>query len=138
MKTATYLLNSLASLAVALAAGAANAQFVKGNEAVTVLADGSKKVETPPLPSATLAAPCRADNPACTASGWRMVETSQGLSECTEIYARAGTCRASTYGQEKRPRNWIVKLRGTWMQCPLPEAGSKCVSTKTLPNSVIQ
>lgn len=135
MKTIAYLLNSVA---LVLAAGAANAQFVKGNEAVSVLPNGSKKVETPPLPAASLAAPCLADNPACTASGWRMVETSEGLRECTEIYARSGTCRTSTYSQEKRPRVWIVKLRGAWMQCPLPEAGSKCVSTKALPPSVIQ
>jgi len=135
MKTVVYLLTSVA---MALAAAAVNAQHVKGNEAVTVLPNGSRKVETPPLPSASLAQPCRADVPACAAGGWRMVETDQGLSECTEIYARAGTCRASTYGHEKRPRVWIVKLRGAWMQCPLPEAGSKCVSTKALPTSVIQ
>ena len=61
----------LALVALALAAAAASAQFVKGNEAVKVMPDGTKKVETPPLPSATLAAPCAADNPACTASGWK-------------------------------------------------------------------
>ena len=31
--------------------GAALAQYVKGNEAVKLLADGSKRVETPPLPA---------------------------------------------------------------------------------------
>lgn len=120
------------------ASAAASAQFVKGNEAVKVMPDGSKKVETPPLPSTTLGAPCVADNPACTASGWRMVETPDGLRECTEIYARPGTCRASTFGSEKRPRLWIVKTRGQWMQCQLPDIGSKCVSTKALPYSAIQ
>jgi hypothetical protein len=29
----------------------ASAQFVKGNEAVKVMPDGTKKVETPPLPA---------------------------------------------------------------------------------------
>jgi hypothetical protein len=128
----------LALVALALAATTANAQFVKGNEAVKVMPDGTKKVETPPLPSTTLGAPCVADNPACTASGWRMVETPDGLRECTEIYARPGTCRASTFGSEKRPRLWIVKTRGQWMQCQLPDIGSKCVSTKALPYSAIQ
>jgi hypothetical protein len=128
----------LALVALALAATTASAQFVKGNEAVKVLPDGTKKVETPPLPSTTLGAPCVADNPACTASGWRMVETPDGLRECTEIYARPGTCRASTFGSEKRPRLWIVKTRGQWMQCQLPDIGSKCVSTKALPYSAIQ
>ncbi|MGE0674239.1 MAG: hypothetical protein AB7O64_14405 [Methylibium sp.] len=128
----------LALGALALAATTASAQFVKGNEAVKVLPDGTKKVETPPLPAATLGTPCSADNPACTASGWRMVETQDGLRECTEIYARPGTCRPSTFGTEKRPRLWIVKTRGQWMQCQLPDIASKCVSTKALPYSAIQ
>jgi len=116
----------------------APAQFVKGNEAVKLMPDGARKVETPPLPAATLAAPCPAEKPACTASGWRMVETAEGLRECTEIYARPGTCRPSTYGTEKRPRLWIVKTQGQWMQCQLPDLNSKCVSTKALPYSAIQ
>jgi hypothetical protein len=128
----------LAMVALALASASSMAQFVKGNEAGKVMPDGTKKVETPPLPSATLAAPCSADKPSCTASGWRMVETGEGLRECTEIYARPGTCRSSTYGTEKRPRLWIVKMRGQWMQCQLPDIGSKCVSTKALPYSAIQ
>lgn len=128
----------LALVALALAATTTSAQFVKGNEAVKVMPDGTKKVETPPLPAATLGTPCSADNPACTASGWRMVETPDGLRECTEIYARPGTCRPSTFGTEKRPRLWIVKTRGQWMQCQLPDIASKCVSTKALPYSAIQ
>ena len=123
---------------LAFSAGVASAQFVKGNEAVKVMPEGTKNVETPPLPSGSLAAPCAAEKAACTASGWRMVETSEGLRECTEIYARPGTCRASTFGSEKRPRLWIVKTRGQWMQCQLPDLGSKCVSTKALPHSAIQ
>lgn len=114
------------------------AQFVKGNEAVTVMADGQKRVETPPIPPAGLPAPCPADKAGCVASGWRMVETSEGLRECTEIYARPGTCRASTYGVEKRSRLWIVKSRGQWMQCQRPDLGSRCVSTKALPFAEVQ
>jgi hypothetical protein len=117
---------------------AAQAQFVKGNEAVRVLPDGAKKVETPPLPGAGLAAPCLAERLGCAGSGWRMVETSDGLRECTEIYARPGTCRASTYGAQKRSRLWIVKMSGRWMQCQRPDLASKCVSTKDLPYSEVQ
>ena len=116
----------------------AHAQFVKGNEAVKVMADGSKKVETPPLPTASLAAPCPAERAGCAGSGWRMVETTAGLRECTEIYARPGTCRPSTFGTEKRTRLWIVKTGGQWMQCQRPDLGSKCVSTKALPFSEVQ
>ncbi len=128
----------MAAAVLALSAVTAPAQFVKGNEAIKEMPDGTKKVETPPLPSATLGAPCAADKPACTASGWRMVETAEGLNECTEIYARPGTCRPSTFGTEKRPRLWIVKVKGQWMQCQFPDIGSRCVSTKALPYSAIQ
>lgn len=123
---------------LAAASAAAFAQFVKGNEAVKAMPDGSKRVETPPLPAATLAAPCPAQKSGCAGSGWRMVETAEGLRECTEIYARPGTCRASSYGTEKRSRLWIVKKGGQWMQCQLPDLGSKCVSTKALPFSAVQ
>ncbi len=99
----------LVGLVAALASTTAWAQFVKGNEAVTVLPDGKKKVVTPPLPSATLAAPCPAEKVVCAVSGWRMIETAEGLRECTEPFARPGTCRPSTYGTQKASRIWIVK-----------------------------
>ena len=128
----------ISAVVLSLVASSASAQFVKGNEAVSAMPNGTKKVETPPLPGMTLGPPCPAAQASCTPSGWRMVETKDGLQECTEIYARAGTCRASTFGMEKRPRLWIVKLKGAWMQCQHPDIASKCVSTKTLPHAVIQ
>jgi hypothetical protein len=114
------------------------AQFVKGNEAVRVLPDGSKRAETPPLPSASLGKPCPATQAGCAGGGWLMVETTDGLVECTEIYARPGTCRTSTYGTEKRSRLWIVKSGSHWMQCQYPDLASKCVSTKSLPTGAVQ
>lgn len=116
----------------------ANAQFVKGNEAVTIASDGSRRVETPPLPGISLGPACPADKAGCAGGGWMMVETASGLSECTEIYARPNTCRGSTYGTEKRSRLWIVKSRGHWLQCQFPDLSSKCVSTKTFPVSAVQ
>ena len=136
MKTSLQLA-ALTSLALATAA-ATSAPFVKGNEAVTVAPDGSTRVETPPLPQISLGKPCPAARPGCAGGGWLMVETSEGLRECTEYYARPGTCRASTFGQEKRPRQWIVKFKGQWLQCERPDLGSRCVSTKALPNLVVQ
>lgn len=131
--------SKLTALAVlTLTATAALAQFVKGNEAVTIAPDGSSRVETPPLPRATLGSPCPAARPTCTPSGWRMVETKDGISECTEFYARPGTCRASTFGTEKRPRQWIVKSRGQWLQCERPDLDSRCVSITALPNFTVQ
>ena len=118
----------LASLAVGNSA--AFAQFVKGNEAVRVMADGSKRVEAAPLPASgpiRSTKPCLA-NAGCHAGSWHMVETADGLLECTEAYARSGTCRASTYGTNKLSRLWVVKTGGNWLQCQYPDLGSKCVN----------
>lgn len=128
----------VAGAVVAALCNGATAQYVKGNEAVRVTSDGARKVQTPPIPAAGLPPPCPAEKAGCAGSGWRMVETTAGLQECTEIYARPGTCRASTYGTEKRSRLWIVKTRGQWMQCQRPDLGSKCVSTKALPFGEVQ
>jgi hypothetical protein len=125
-------LAQLIVVAIITAAGsqAALAQFVKGNEAVKVMPDGSKKVETPPLPATgpiRSTKPCNA-NAACNAGAWHMVETSDGLVECTEVYARPGTCRASSYGVTKLSRLWVVKSGSNWLQCQYPDQGSKCVN----------
>lgn len=57
-----------------------------------------------------------------------MVESDTGLLECTEPYARPGTCRASTYGAKKLPRLWIVKQGPSWMWCQYPDLRSRCVN----------
>ena len=124
--------------ALVVGSSTALAQFIKGNEAVKVMADGSKKVETPPVPSATLGAPCPAAKAGCAGGGWKMLEGADGLVECTEVFARASTCRASTYGTEKRSRSWIVKLKGEWTQCERPDIAGKCVSLKSFPISAVQ
>ena len=116
----------------------ARAQFVKGNEAVTVTADGSRKVETPPTGGALLAKPCPATDPACSGGGWKMVETKDGLMECTEVYARPTTCRNSTYGSEKRARVWVVKSGAEWKHCSYPDMSRGCTSIKSLPSPVVQ
>jgi hypothetical protein len=56
-----------------------------------------------------------------------MVETKDGLVECTEAYARPGTCRKSTYGETKFLRVWVVFSGGKWLQCQHPDTSSKCV-----------
>jgi len=114
---------TLAVASFALIGTAAQAQFVKGNEAVKVTATGTK-VETPPVP-ATVGKACGA-NANCHAGSWRMVETDAGLVECTEPWARPGSCRVSTYGTQKLSRVWVVKRGGEWLQCQFPDIGSKC------------
>mgnify|MGYP000879407493 CR=1 FL=1 len=124
MKTIRHL---LALGALALASTTAGAQFVKGNEAVTVMPDGTRKVETPPpTAAASRSKPCGADA-GCHAGPWHMVETESGLQECTEAYARPGTCRASSFGSVKRSRLWVVKSGRSWLQCQYPDLRSKCV-----------
>lgn len=115
--------------ALAVISSAAPAQFVKGNEAVKVMPDGTKRVVTPPLPAA---GPARTEKvcgakDGCHGGAWLMVETDKGLMECTDAYARPGTCRDSSYGATKMSRVWVVLTQGTWRQCQLPDTGSKCV-----------
>jgi hypothetical protein len=128
----------IALVALALASTAANAQFVKGNEAVSIMADGQKKVDLPPLPSASLGSPCPAAKPGCAGGGWKMLESDSGLVECTEVFARPTTCRPTTYGTEKRSRVWIVKVKGAWVQCERPDITGKCISLKSFPISAVQ
>ena len=123
--------------ALVVASTASFAQFVKGNEAVKVLPDGSKRVETPPIPAtgpASKSKPCAA-NAGCHAGAWHMLETNDGLKECTEPFARPTTCRNSTYGTQKLSRLWIAKKGTTWLWCQYPDLGSKCVDMNARPPS---
>jgi hypothetical protein len=125
----------LAALALLAASTSPLAQFVKGNEAVKVMPDGTKKVETPPLPStgpASRSKPCAA-NAGCHAGPWHMVETSDGLRECTEPFARPATCRGSTHGAQKLSRVWVAKRGSTWLWCQHPDLASKCVDMNARP-----
>lgn len=128
----------ITSVLLAVVWTSATAQFVNGNEAVKSKADGTKSVDTPPTVGALLAKPCPAANPGCSGGGWKMVETREGLMECTEVYARPSTCRASTYGSEKRSRVWVVKTGSEWKQCPYPDLAKGCVSIKSLPTPAVQ
>jgi len=122
MRSQTVALGAMALLL----ASAAHAQFVKGNEAVV-----GGKVETPPVLS-SLGKPCAA-SATCHAGAWHMVETPQGLLECTEPSARPTTCRTSTYGKQKLARLWIVKKGSTWLWCQYPDLASKCVDMSARP-----
>ena len=120
---------------LAQVAAAASAQFVRGHEAVKVMPDGTKKVETPPSsPAASKAKPCAA-NAGCHPGPWHMVETADGLRECTEPFARPTTCRDSTYGSQKLSRLWIAKRGSTWLWCQYPDLGKKCVDMNARPPS---
>lgn len=138
-------MNRFASTAIAVVlaglATAATAQFVKGNEAVRIGPDGMSRVETPTAPK-TAVKPCAAAD-GCKSGPWHMVETADGLRECTEPFARPTTCRPSTYGSEKVSRVWVVKHGARWLWCQRPSLDSKCVDMNAkpplnLPQSAIQ
>ncbi|MBS3996161.1 MAG: hypothetical protein KGZ67_02310 [Hydrogenophaga sp.] len=135
MKT---LVRPLALIAIAITTSVASAQYVKGNEAVRLMPNGTTAVDVPPLPRVSLGAPCPAAKPGCAAGGWKMLESTDGLVECTEVFGRPTTCRPSTFGTEKRSRVWIVKVKGTWMQCAEPTISNRCVSLMKLPVSAVQ
>jgi hypothetical protein len=123
----------LAALALLVASTSPMAQFVKGNEAVKVMPDGTRKVETPPSSAAaSKAKPCAA-NAGCHPGPWHMVETIDGLRECTEPFARPTTCRDSTYGSEKLSRLWVAKRGAMWLWCQYPDLGKKCVDMNARP-----
>lgn len=116
-------LSTLIFATFTLACLAAQAQYVKGNEAVQKTATGTT-ISKPPAP-ASVGKVCEA-TAKCYAGAWRMVETDAGLQECTEPFARPGSCRASTYGTQKLHRVWVVKRGNEWQQCQFPELASKC------------
>lgn len=118
--------------ALGLCAVSAHAQFVKGNEAVKAMPDGSTKVETPGSTGSMRSKPCAADA-GCHPGPWHMVETSEGLRECTEPFARPTTCRASTYGTQKLSRVWVARKGKAWLWCQFPDLGSKCVDMNARP-----
>ncbi|MCV2354016.1 hypothetical protein LNV09_07530 [Paucibacter sp. B2R-40] len=123
MKFLEYKLTAILLASQCLVSTPAEAQFVKGNDAVKVTAAGTK-VETPPVP-ASVSKVCGADAN-CHAGSWRMIETAAGLVECTEPWARPGSCRGSSYGAQKLSRVWVVKRGKDWLQCQYPDLQSKC------------
>lgn len=114
---------NLIAVVLLACAGAVQAQFVPGNEAVRRAPNGTK-VETPPAP--TSASRVCAASAACHAGAWRMVETPAGLLECTEPWARPGSCRPSSLGVTPLRRVWVVKVGSVWQQCQRPSLDSHC------------
>lgn len=123
-------MKALFVISALLACSVASAQFVAGNEAVHITTNGPQ-VDQPPTP--TKPPPLCGANARCHAGAWRMVETSSGLMECTEPWAREGSCRTSTYGAQKLRRVWVVRRDGEWLQCQYPDLGSRCAPMRARP-----
>jgi hypothetical protein len=126
---------TVVAICVSMAGQPALSQRVAHNEAL--MGDA-----TVPAAPGSLTPLCRTDA-ACHAGAWYMVETETGLLECTEPYARPGTCRSSTYGSQKLPRVWVVKHGGRWLWCQYPDLASRCAQLfarhpANLPFSAVQ
>lgn len=117
-------------VAIACGSSAALAQFVKGNEVNQATPDGTKRVETPPLPTT---GPIRSTKP-CAATGnchggaWLDARNPGRAARVHGAYARPGTCRASSYGTTRLLRLWAAKSGGARLQCQLPDVASRCVN----------
>ena len=125
-------------IAVALAASAAIAPVVdaqpltraQNNEVFYTDKEGKQRVMLPPMPrdgNGKPATPTPDPYPLGDTRGSLvyMIETGQGLIECSELHRRL--CRASTFGKRQQVRYWIVRRNGLWHMCNGPEATATCV-----------
>ena len=56
------------------------------------------------------------------------VETPAGLMDCAMTpYFHPNACEPTNFGKSKRPREWAVKLHGTWQLCIGREAPTACI-----------
>jgi hypothetical protein len=125
--------------AAAAAAVLAQAQGVAGpagatapyNEAVRIV-DGKRVVEVAPFPdhmkSAVPTFKRPDETPRALASVLREVETPQGLMDCmgTRWY-HPKACSPTTFGKEKRLREWTVKMHGQWFACIGQAKPKECI-----------
>lgn len=103
--------------------------YAEGNEAVSKDSAGRRKVELPPMPVGGSGKPQRltADPmPVATSPFVYMLETNDGLTECTHPYVRDGECQPSSIGTKKRSRIWMVKRNGKWWLCGGPARSAEC------------
>ena len=98
-----------------------------GNEAVQIV-NGKRVVEAPPL-TATAQRYVKGGGklpPPAAAGEVFMIESPEGLVECSGTYLSGTGCVPSTLGKTKRPRFWTVKLNGAWLNCDSRAASRKC------------
>ncbi len=104
------------------------------NEAVR-LVNGKRVVQLPPLN------PYNPKQYVAPASSYVMrvqafmIETQEGLVQCTvPFFAKVG-CEPSTFGQVKRSRTWIVLRAGRWDACIGIDKPTKCREIYPKPGS---
>lgn len=125
------LLYTSAAIGLLFAVAATHAQpagsAFPGNEAVRVV-NGKRVVEAPPL-TATAQRYVKGGGklpPPSAAGEVYMIESPEGLVECSGTYLSSTSCIPSTLGKTKRPRFWTVKLSGAWVHCDSRASSRKC------------
>ena len=61
-----------------------------------------------------------------------MIQTNDGLVECSGRVYRIGECAPAGSIKRPAPRQWIVKRHGTWWRCASPSANAKCAGINEL------
>lgn len=130
-------MNRIARLALAATLGLAHQTLMAAdgptapyNEAVTFV-NGKRLVEVAPFPKhMNLAAANfkRPDERAPLVGDLRVIETPQGLMDCSEtLWFHLKACSPSTFGREKHLRTWIVLMDRRWFACGSRESAKTCV-----------
>jgi hypothetical protein len=125
-----------ASLLVVLGLRSSQAQAVDGptapyNEAVKIV-NGKRVVEVEPLPKHWRVHIHNFRKPEGSSEERHSVETEQGLMDCnyTPFYHPAA-CSPSNYGKVVHPRDWTVKMKGTWHLCSGRAKPVECIPLAT-------
>jgi hypothetical protein len=126
---------ALATVVVSLVLAHAQAQAVDGatapyNEAVQII-NGKRVVEVAPFPAhmqlAVNSFKRPDENPALTPI-LNEVETPQGLMDCAHTpWYHPKACSPTTFGKEKRLRQWTVKMHGKWFSCNGQAKPTQCI-----------
>ena len=127
-------------VAIASCALATGAALAFNNEAVKVLPDGTKNVELPPGPKHKGFRNIKRTTDPWPAGGRLpsfVIETDKGLIECTVRWID-DSCREYTPGRDKRPRAWVVKHKGAWVNCPRRNSEAGCTPYHSLPTHELQ
>ena len=114
-------------LLLSLAAISAERYLPEANEIFTTDKDGVKRIMLPPVPvdrnGKRVVAKAK---PLAAAVYLYMIQTFDGLVECSEPAIEQGACRPSSIGSYVSYRTWVVRRSGKWLHCDGPGRQAKC------------
>ena len=114
-------------LLVSLAAISAERYLPEGNEIFYIDKEGVKRIMLPPpLIDRTGKRVVPKAKPLDKAVYLYMIQTFDGLIECSEPAIEQGACRPSSIGNYVSYRTWVVRRSGKWLHCDGPSRQAKC------------